>query len=95
MSRVGKEASGIGQHSDKTGQIAEVCEGDHLILHTGLVIVEPPRGSLLNFRNGGGILETSENRSDRLIVVRIQAVNDRFRKLVRLNQRIQIIGHFR
>ena len=59
MSGVGQEASGVGQHSYKSGQITQVSQGDHLILHTGLVIVEPPCGTLLDLCDSGGILEAS------------------------------------
>ena len=59
MSGVGQEASGIGQHSNESGQVAQVSQGDHLVLHTGLVIVEPPSGTLLDLGNSGGIRKAS------------------------------------
>ena len=61
VSGVGQEASGIGQHSNESGQVAQVSQGDHLILHTGLVIVEPPSGTLLDLGNSGGMLTDSRS----------------------------------
>lgn len=95
MSGVRQEASGVGQHADEAGEISQVGEGNHLILHTGLVIVEPPCASLLNLGNGGGILETAEDGADGLIVVGIQAVEDGSGKLVGLNQCVQKVCHLR
>ena len=69
MSGVGEEASGIGKHSNKSGKISEVCKRGHLVLHTGLVIIEPPCGTLLDFCNSGGILEASQDSADCLVVV--------------------------
>jgi len=93
MSGVGQEASGVGQHSYESGQITQVSQGDHLILHAGLVIIEPPGGTLLDLGNSGGILETSEDGTDSLIVVRIQAVNDSSGKLVTYDQSVQEVSH--
>ena len=93
MSGVGQEASGVGQHSYESGQITQVSQGDHLILHAGLVIIEPPGGTLLDLGNSGGILETSEDGTDSLIVVRIQTVNDSSGKLVTYDQSVQEVSH--
>ena len=92
MPGVGEEASGVCQHADKAGEVSEVCEGDHLILHAGLVIVEPPCAALLDLRARRGILETAEDRADRLVVVRVQAVDDRLWQLVRADECVQEIG---
>ena len=39
MSGVGQEASGVGQHTHESGQVAQISQGDHLIMHAGLVII--------------------------------------------------------
>ena len=57
------------------------------------MIIEPPGGTLLDLGNSGGILETSEDGTDSLIVVRIQAVNDSSGKLVTYDQSVQKVGH--
>ena len=86
MSCVRQEASGIRQHSYKAGQIAEVCKGNHLVLHACLMVIEPPCGALLDFGNGCGILEASKNCADSLVIVRVQAVYNCFWKPAGLNQ---------
>lgn len=86
MSGVGEEASRVCQHADKSGEISEVCERDHLILHAGLVVVEPPRAALLDLGTRRGVLEAAEDRADRLVVVRVQAVDDRLWQFVRFYQ---------
>ena len=93
MSGVGQEASGIGQHSNESGQVAQVSQGDHLILHTGLVIVEPPSGTLLDLGNSGGILKASEDGTDGLVVVGVQAVDDSSGQLVGYDQSVQEVSH--
>ena len=93
MSGVGEEASGVGEHSHESGEVSEVCKGDHLILHAGLVIVEPPCAALLNLGHCGRILEAAENGADSLVVVGIQAVQNGPGQLVGLNQRIQEVCH--
>ena len=71
VSGVGQEASGVCQHSDEAGQIAKSCQGGHLFLHAGLVVIEPPCAALLNLCDSGGILEAAEDGSDGLVVVGI------------------------
>lgn len=71
MSRVGQEASGVCQHPDKTGKISQVCQGGHLILHSHLVIVEPPGAALLYLGHCGGVLETAQDAADGLVIVGI------------------------
>ena len=68
MSGIGQEASGIGQHSNESGQVAQVSQGDHLILHTGLVIVEPPSGTLLDL-SWEFLLEEADDGADGSVVV--------------------------
>ena len=76
MSCIRQEASGIGQHADETGKVSKGSKGGHLLLHTGLVVIEPPCAALLNLCNSGGILEASKDSTDGLIVVGIQAVQN-------------------
>lgn len=71
MSGVGQKASGICQHTYKAGQVSKVGKRDHLILHAGLMIVEPPSAALLNLSNGCRILEAAEDCADGLVVIRI------------------------
>ena len=71
MSGVGEEASGVGKHAHKTGQITKVCKGGHLLDHAGLVIIEPPCATLLDLCNSGRILEAADNSTDYLIVYRV------------------------
>ena len=71
MSGVGQEASGVGEHAYKAGQIAKVCQGDHLLLHAGLVVVEPPGAALLDLGGCRGILEAADDGADGLIVLGI------------------------
>ena len=68
MSGVGQEASGVGQHSYKSGQITQVSQGDHLILHAGLVIIEPPCRTLLDLAREL-VLETADDGADGCIVM--------------------------
>ena len=68
VSGVGQEASGIGQHSNESGQVAQVSQGDHLILHTGLVIVEPPSGTLLDL-SWEFLLEAADDGADGSVVI--------------------------
>ena len=81
MSRIRKEASGICQHSYKVSKQTKICQRCHLFHHTGLVIVEPPCRSLLNLTDCIGILETSQNSSQCLIIIWIQAVENGLRKI--------------
>lgn len=82
MSGIGEEASGIGQHSYETGQIAQVCQRDQLFRHPDLVIVKPPCAALLYLGHCSRILEAAQDGTDCLVVVGIEAVEDRSGKLV-------------
>lgn len=86
MSCVGQEASGICQLSHKVSEQPEIYQGCHLRDHSLLVIVEPPCTSLLDLAGSLCSLEASEDRSDRLIIIRIQGVENRFLKFIRRDQ---------
>ena len=57
------------------------------------MIVEPPSGTLLDLGNSGGILEASEDGTDGLVVVGIQAVDDSSGQLVGYDQSVQEVSH--
>ena len=82
MSCIRQKASGICQHSHKITEKSQICKGRHLIDHALLVVIEPPRASLLDLSRNTGILETSDDRSDGCIVVWIQTVQNRLWQLV-------------
>ena len=82
MSCIRQKASGICQHSHKITEKSQICKGRHLIDHALLVVIEPPRASLLALSRNTGILETSDDRSDGCIVVWIQTVQNRLWQLV-------------
>ena len=95
VSGVGQEASGICQHTDKTGKISEVGKGNQLILHACFMVIEPPCAALLNLGYSGGILEAAQNGADGLVVTGIQAVKDGPGKLVCYIQGVEEICHLR
>ena len=81
MSGVGKETSGVGQHTDEVSKASQVSERGHLLGHAGLVIVEPPCGALLDL-TGELLLETADDGSDGSIIIWIQGVQDGLWNLV-------------
>ena len=66
---VGEEASGVRQHSDEVPQAAEVGQAGHLSGHALLVVVEPPRGTLLQLAGGGGVLEAAKDGADGSVII--------------------------
>lgn len=68
MSGVGEEASGVGQHTDEVSKAAQVSERGHLLGHAGLVIVEPPCGTLLDLA-GELLLEAAQDGADGSIII--------------------------
>ena len=57
------------------------------------MIVEPPSGTLLDLGNSGGILKASEDGTDGLVVVGVQAVDDSSGQLVGYDQSVQEVSH--
>lgn len=88
---IGQKTSGIRQHADKVAEKPEVCQRGHLLCHSGLVVIEPPGASLLDLAHRVGILETSDDGSDRRVVNGIQGVEDRPGKLVGIRQLVEEI----
>lgn len=81
MSGVGKETSGVGQHTDEVSKASQVSERGHLLGHAGLVIVEPPCGALLDL-SWELLLETADDSADGGVIIRIQRVEDGLWNLV-------------
>ena len=86
MSCIGQKASRIGEHSNEIAKQSKTCQRSHLIDHTLFVIVKPPCTSLLDLAGNLCSLETSEDRSDRLVIIWIQGVENRFLKFIRRDQ---------
>ena len=82
MSGVGKEASGVGQHTDKVAQAAQVSQTGHLVDHAGLVVIEPPSRALLNLACSLCTLEASDDGADSSVVVGVQGVQNGSRDFV-------------
>ena len=92
MPCIGEKASGIRQHSYKTGKIAKICQGKQLILYAGLVVIEPPGAALLDLGYSRRVLKTSDDSANRLIITGIQTVKDGFGKLISPGKTVQKIG---
>ena len=86
MTGIAKERTGVGEHTDEIAQQTQVAQGDHLLLHTGLVVVEPPAGAVLDFTGNGLILEAADQRAQLCVIHRIQRVQDRLGAQMRLIQ---------
>ncbi len=61
MARIGHEAAGVCQHTHKSAEKTQVCQGAHLLNHTVALVIEPPAGAELNFRRGFCALEVAEH----------------------------------
>ena len=83
---VTEKTAGIGEHADKIAQNSQICKGGQLLLHTGLVVVEPPGGAVLDFTGNGLILEAADQRAQLCVIHRIQRVQDRLGAQMRLIQ---------
>ena len=69
VAREGEEAAGVGQHANEGREHADAGKRRKLGFHAVFVIVEPPCGTLLDLCNSSGILETSKDRTDGLVIV--------------------------
>ena len=77
VARIGQEGAAVGQHADKARQIAKIRKARQLVGHAGEMVVEPPRRAVLHLADRFGRLEAAAQRVNRLIVRRIQGVEDR------------------
>ena len=80
MPGVGKEAAGIGQHPNKSAQAANGGQGNQMVPDALPVIVKPPGSPVLQFGRTFRRLKTSDDRINQFIVVRIEALQNGFRK---------------
>ena len=68
VARIGQETSRIREHADEIAEQAEIAQRRQLVCHADLVVVKPPRGTLLDFPDGVRILEAADNRADGRVV---------------------------
>ena len=73
---VAEKAAGVGEHTDKVAQQAEICETYKLIPHALLVVVEPPGTAVLQLACHLCALERADDRIDKRIVGGVEAVDD-------------------
>ena len=66
MAGIGKEGARVGQHSDKVAEDGEIGKADELILHSLLVVVEPPSTAVLELAGDFGALERADDGVDAL-----------------------------
>ena len=60
MAGVAQEGAGIGEHTDEAAEQTQIGQRLHLILHAGLMVVEPPGGTVLDLAGYGAVLETAD-----------------------------------
>ena len=74
---VAQEGAGVGEHTVEGAHGTQAHEADHLCLHAGLVVVEPPGGTLLNLAGDGSIgLECTNQRANHAVVGGVQGVEN-------------------
>ena len=83
MAGVAQEGAGVSQHTDEVAQDAQLAQGDHLILHTDLVVVEPPGRAVLDLAGNLGALVCAQQGVQPLVVGGVQGVNDGLGQLIR------------
>src|SRR5699024_9570372 len=89
MTEIGKETAGIGQHSNKLTQNTYIRHRTHLSSHAINMIIEPPCGTQLNLTRDAAALEAATHSHQRIIVIRIQAVQNGLWQLIILGASIQ------
>ena len=76
MPCVAEEGAGVCEHTDEVAQKTQVCQGDHLLFHAGLVVIEPPGRAVLDLAGDGAILEAADQCAQLCVVGRIQRIQD-------------------
>lgn len=68
MTWVGKEASGVRQHTNKVAKQTQIGQRRHLFFHSGFIIIKPPCRTVLDLADRIGILEASNDCSNQFII---------------------------
>ena len=76
MAGIAQEGAGVGEHADEVTQQAQVAQGDHLVLHANLIVIEPPGRTVLDLAGDGFVLEAANQGAQLCIVGGIQGVQD-------------------
>lgn len=76
MTRVTEERTAVSQHTYHAAQETEVGERHHLLLHTVLLIKEPPTGTELNLTRYTTVLEVTQHGSDYLVGAGVEVIEN-------------------
>src|SRR5215831_3469620 len=80
VARIRHERSRIGHHADESRQQAGVRQRVELPADAVLLVKEPPTAAELNLSGHGAVLEIADHRRERVVVRRIEVVDDDLRQ---------------
>ena len=83
---IAQERAGVGEHADEVAQQTQVSQRNHLLFHTGLVVVEPPGRAVLDLAGQLAALETADQCTQLCIVNGVQRVQNGLGTLLGLIQ---------
>ena len=74
VTRIREEGAAIGKHTYEAAEQTEVRECHHLLLHTVLLVKEPPARTELYLTRATAILEVTKHRCDDFVGTRIKTI---------------------
>ena len=79
MARIGEQGTAVREHADEGCDMTRRREVLEVLFHSRFVVKEPPRGTVLDLSARLCTLETTDERHDLRVHLRIQIENDGFR----------------